>query len=166
MLLCVHVCAHKWRKVSLYSENQHNWNINNLFAAYSIHRRCWTILTKMTLRLVASGCLQSRVSERFLSIGAISLPAMICCCCYCCCRRLLLLLLFFMTENVCQICASVAPHCNDPVVMITVGRRALILSCLVAPGHLHSSLPVGPGTPSRKKVSTAGTYRPPKLLTK
>ena len=56
-----------------------------------------------------------------------------------------------------------SPRCNGAAIIL-FRRRGFIFS-LVAPGHLHSSLSAGPGTPPRKKVST-GIHRPPKLLTK
>ena len=56
-----------------------------------------------------------------------------------------------------------SPRCN--VAAITFFPRRGFNFYLVAPGHLHSSLSAGPGTPPRKKVST-GIHRPPKLSTK
>ena len=76
---------------------------------------------------------------------------------------LLVFTFFFLSGNCLQNLRILSPRCNGAAIIL-FRRRGFFFS-LVAPGHLHSSLSAGPGTPPRKKVST-GIYRPPKLLTK
>ena len=62
--------------------------------------------------------------------------------------------LLLIRQNVCEICEFCRRVATVVIILFHLRR---FLSRLVAPGHLHSSLSAGPGTPPRKKVST-GTH--------